>query len=153
MALPSLQESAATLDRLAPGMLWVVMGSVLVLALAGLGVLAMRRASAAARHEVWLLASASVLLLPILATTLPSWHVLPRLTTTDAPRADETLVEFVPQAGFLLPPSHVMSSALPSAIPTPGPTLTTQDEKTGIDATSDSPRPTSSTEAVTLWSR
>src|SRR5688572_4618958 len=149
MALPSLPEFAATLNRLASGMLWIAAGSVLLLALAGLVTLAMRRASAAARHEVWLLAFASVLLLPILAATLPSWHILPRLTATNPVRADETLVEFVPQAGFLPAPSLEMSSAQPPAVPTPDPTLTTHLEKTGINATSNSPSPTLPSEALT----
>ena len=37
----------------------------------------MRRASAAARHEVWVLGFAGVLLLPVLSAALPGWHVLP----------------------------------------------------------------------------
>src|SRR3954468_5690301 len=78
MALPSLQECAAVIDRLAPAALSAASGSVLVLGLTGLAALAMRRASAAARHEVWLLGFAGVLLLPVLSATLPGWHVLPR---------------------------------------------------------------------------
>src|SRR3954468_5279509 len=78
MALPSLQECAAVIDRLAPAAMSAASGSVLVLGLAGLAVLAMRRASAAARHEVWVLGFAGVLLLPVLSAALPGWHVLPR---------------------------------------------------------------------------
>ena len=51
--------------------------SVLILALAGLIVFCMRRASAAARHLVWSLAILSLLLLPVLSVVLPRWHVLP----------------------------------------------------------------------------
>ena len=51
--------------------------SVLILALAGLAVFCLRRASAAVRHLVWLLAVASLLLLPVLSCLLPGWQVLP----------------------------------------------------------------------------
>src|SRR4051794_41414421 len=79
MALPSLQEcAAATVDHLGPALLTAAAGSVAVLGLARLATLALRRASAAARHEVWLLGFAGALLLPVLSAALPGWHVLPR---------------------------------------------------------------------------
>src|SRR5688500_9432799 len=78
MPQPSLQECAAAFDRFAPVLLSAAGGGGVVLGLAGLAALAMRRASAAARHEVWLLGVAGVLLLPILSAALPGWHVLPR---------------------------------------------------------------------------
>mgnify|MGYP005842456723 CR=1 FL=1 len=37
----------------------------------------MRRSSAAARHLVWFLAVASLLVLPILSGVLPAWRILP----------------------------------------------------------------------------
>ncbi len=77
MTLPSLQECAAAFERLSPEMAIAASGSVLVLGLAGLVVLAMRRASGSARHEVWMLGFTGVLLLPILSAMLPGWHVLP----------------------------------------------------------------------------
>jgi beta-lactamase regulating signal transducer with metallopeptidase domain len=60
--------------------LWVLLvdsglKSVVVLGVAALACLAMRRASAAARHLVWSVGVVSVLLLPVLATVLPSWRV------------------------------------------------------------------------------
>lgn len=50
----------------------------LLLALACVVVLLMRRASAANRHQVWLLAVVSLLLLPVLSGVLPGWRVLPQ---------------------------------------------------------------------------
>src|SRR6266542_1746426 len=46
-----------------------------VLAAAGLLVLALRRASAAARHLVWCLALAAVVALPVLSAVLPGWSL------------------------------------------------------------------------------
>lgn len=82
MALPSLTECAAALDRLAPALLIAAAGSALVLALAGVATLAMRRASAAARHEVWLMGFAGALLLPFVSAAVPGWALLPRAPVT-----------------------------------------------------------------------
>jgi beta-lactamase regulating signal transducer with metallopeptidase domain len=70
-ALPLLVDSA-------------VKGAAL-LALAGLLTLVLRKASAAARHLVWLLALAALLLLPMLSAMLPGWRVLPSWTTIAPP--------------------------------------------------------------------
>ena len=51
-------------------------GTVLLL-VAGLLTLAMRRRSAAERHLVWLLALVGTLALPIFSTCLPAWRILP----------------------------------------------------------------------------
>src|SRR4051794_13643886 len=48
--------------------------STLVLAIAWLAALALRRRSAAARHIVWTAASAALLALPLLSLSLPAWH-------------------------------------------------------------------------------
>ena len=53
-----------------------VKGAVL-LAVAGVLLLAMRKASAAARQVVWLLALAALIALPLASAALPSWGVLP----------------------------------------------------------------------------
>jgi beta-lactamase regulating signal transducer with metallopeptidase domain len=50
---------------------------VAVLALACLAAGLLRRASAAARHLVWFLAMAGLLVLPVLSLALPAWRVLP----------------------------------------------------------------------------
>jgi len=48
-----------------------------LLAVAAAATLALRRASSALRHFVWLLAILGVLLLPVLSVTLPQWGLLP----------------------------------------------------------------------------
>ena len=55
-----------------------------ILALAGLAVLALRRSSAAVRHMVWFLAVVSVFALPVLSAVLPGWQVLPHWPTVRA---------------------------------------------------------------------
>jgi len=47
----------------------------LVLALAGVATVLLRRASAATRHLVWCLALCSVLILPVCTVTLPAWRL------------------------------------------------------------------------------
>ena len=79
MGLPFVQECAAALDRHAPELLVWAAGSALVLGLAGVAALCMRRGSSSVRHEVWLMGFVGVLALPVLSAALPGWHVLPRL--------------------------------------------------------------------------
>ena len=59
-------------------------GMVLLLA-AGVLVLVMRKASAAARQMVWLLALAALLTLPLVSAALPSWQVLPGWARIEMP--------------------------------------------------------------------
>jgi beta-lactamase regulating signal transducer with metallopeptidase domain len=77
MALPSPQMFAAAIEHLGPHALVTAGGGAIILALAGAATLAMRHASAAARHQVWLLGFIGVLVLPLLSATLPAWRVLP----------------------------------------------------------------------------
>ena len=61
-----------------------VKGAVL-LAAAGLLALAMRKASAASRQLIWLLALAALLVLPLTSLALPGWQVLPGWAKLEAP--------------------------------------------------------------------
>ena len=71
------------LSAIAPPVLGVLVDAAIkgtaILLLTVVAALAMRRASAAARHWVWFLGVASLLLLPILSAALPGWYVLPAL--------------------------------------------------------------------------
>ena len=58
-----------------------------VLGVAGMMVLFMRRASAAARHMVWTLGLVSLMLLPVLSAALPAWQVLPSWLSWNQPAA------------------------------------------------------------------
>lgn len=81
LALPS----PAGAPWLAPA-LWMVARGTVLLVLAGLAVLALRRGSAAARHLAWGLALAGMLALPALTLAAPRWE-LPwvRVVSVDAP--------------------------------------------------------------------
>ncbi|HUF60522.1 MAG TPA: M56 family metallopeptidase [Verrucomicrobiales bacterium] len=54
-----------------------------LLVLAAVCALVMRRASAAARHLVWLAAVLALLLAPVLSVVLPGWRVLPEWTAVE----------------------------------------------------------------------
>ena len=60
-----------------PILLDAAIKGMIVLGLAALASLSMRRASASARHLVWFLVLVSLPALPILSATLPDWGVLP----------------------------------------------------------------------------
>ena len=66
---------------------WTLKASIILLVAFGVTRL-MRRASAAARHLVWTLALAGVLVLPLLGAVLPAWRVqaLPEVATASAVR-------------------------------------------------------------------
>ena len=87
-----------------------------VLCIAVLLTLAMRRASADMRHLVWFLAAVSLLALPVLSALLPAWHILPAWTAPPplrdvvpaAPRpADgQTAFQRIPETRRLLFPRN-----------------------------------------------
>lgn len=61
-----------------------IKGSVL-LALAAVVALLLRRDSAATRHLVWMMAIVALLIVPILSATLPQWRVLPTWMSSQRP--------------------------------------------------------------------
>src|SRR3954447_18065822 len=136
MALPSLQECVAAFDHAAPALLGAAAGSVMLLGVARLAALAMRRASAAARHAVWLLGFVCILLLPVLSAALPGWHVLP-------PRAAIGLAPPRPADSEAVAASPIPASALPkvqpSAAPPPQPTDPISNKETIMNTTSELP--------------
>ena len=68
---------------------------VVLLALAGLAALAMRRSSAAARHLVWSLALMGLLLLPVTSLVMPKWQLplLPKAAARVEPTTQAPAVE------------------------------------------------------------
>jgi beta-lactamase regulating signal transducer with metallopeptidase domain len=92
----------------------------LIVLVAGVVTFAMRTASAAARHAVWAMALGSVLVLPMLATLLPTWDLglipTPAHWTASGQRATEPRVILVgvPRASELRPGS-IRVPRLPSA--------------------------------------
>jgi beta-lactamase regulating signal transducer with metallopeptidase domain len=77
MILPTLTECAAAIDRHWPAIIYLAARSAIVMGVAGAVVLAMRRASASARHWVWLMGFIGLLILPALSAVIPAWRVLP----------------------------------------------------------------------------
>ena len=78
MLASSLCERLSAIGpTLLPVLLDAAIKGLVILSLTALAVLAMRRASAAARHWVWFLGTVSLLILPILSAALPGWHILP----------------------------------------------------------------------------
>jgi beta-lactamase regulating signal transducer with metallopeptidase domain len=67
-------------------------GAVL-LAMAGLIVMTMRKASAASRQLVWLLTLGATLVLPVASAMLPQWQVLPAWARLDLPTAPAAVVD------------------------------------------------------------
>jgi len=101
-------------------------GAVL-LVVAGVLVLAMRKASAAARQVVWLLALAALMLLPMASAALPSWGILPgwvkiELAEPAEPGATD-LAEFVVDVASP-PPVDPIPEAAPADTRAVAPNLT-----------------------------
>lgn len=95
-----------------PVLLDVAAKGMVLLAIAGVLVLAMRKASAAARQVVWLLALAALLALPLVSAALPSWRVLPGWVKFEMP------VESAEPASP--PPTDSSAAELGQADPLPG---------------------------------
>lgn len=78
--------------------------SVVVVVVAGAICLVLRRASAAARHLVWLLAVLGLLSLPLLAAVTPGWRLPSRVAAVSAPTS---------APAFLQPPPTTAASPSP----------------------------------------
>ncbi len=78
---------------------------------------ALRRAPAAARHRVWSLALAALLVLPALTTTLPNWRVdwLPRLDAVASPQAAPAATPAAGPATDAVPPDKTLAIETPPA--------------------------------------
>lgn len=108
-----------------PILLDAALKGAVILALAGIATLLMRRASAAARHFVWSVAVAGLLLLPALSIVLPGWGVLPQwagLTSGTAalsasPAVLETRADPVATYAPFSPAGPVAESVVPSPDP------------------------------------
>lgn len=91
-----------------------------VLAAAGLATLALRRASAAARHLVWTLAFAGLLALPVLGVAVPRWQI-PILPAREAlPLIPAASAEPVREAAAVAAAQPISPAALETA-PAPRP--------------------------------
>ena len=88
-----------------------VKGGVILL-LAVSAALVLRRASAATRHAVWLLALASLLVLPVLSAALPTWRVLPHWADVSPPAA-------AAEIDAVAPAPDPVERAVPAAAPMP----------------------------------
>ena len=100
---------AALLGPAGPLLIDSTLKGVALLVLAGIAAVALRNASAAARHLVWLFAVGALLMLPMLSALLPNWRVLPSWTAMTVPAR----LAFTTEARFLTPSHHLPVAATP----------------------------------------
>src|SRR5688572_26647916 len=89
-----------------------------LLLLAGFSALALWRASASARHLVWLVAVVALLIVPLLSVALPQWRVLPQWAVVEV--AGDGRNETNGSYGTDAPPSQLTNRATlsqPPALP------------------------------------
>ncbi len=98
--------------------------SLLLLAVAGLALLCLRRASAAGRHLALLLTLACLLLLPLLSSTLPGWHIRWPRTAAVLPPVPQM---GTPAPGTPLPPALPLGTQAASPADVPASALTAPD--------------------------
>ena len=93
-----------------------------LLTLAGLLALALRRASAAARHLVWLIALAALLMLPMMSAMLPGWRVLPAWTSIAPSDSSPPSIAMDSSPAELQPPLYDrLNASSPDFVGTVGP--------------------------------
>jgi HEAT repeat protein/beta-lactamase regulating signal transducer with metallopeptidase domain len=114
--------------------------STLLLSAAAIASIALRRGSAAARHMVWTLALAGVLVLPVLSLALPRWQFsivtltaeMPAPSVVPAPAslpspATPAAIGVTPPAPLMRTPSRAASSVSPAASSvSPAPSIASQ---------------------------
>jgi beta-lactamase regulating signal transducer with metallopeptidase domain/uncharacterized GH25 family protein len=117
MSIHLLCEHLCAIGKLVvPALLETGAKGVVILLLTCLAALALRRASAAARHLVWFLGTLCLLVLPLLTALLPGLHVLPRWSTTqDRPPEPASAVNLPTAPRAEMPPSD--TQLLPNYIP------------------------------------
>ena len=116
-------------------LLTLLVKSLLVFALAGAALFALRRASASARHLICLLTLASLLALPLFSLTLPGWQVA-GLSTTDRISLPQEEAPPAPNNGgagithaeatsvpAVAPTTHFASATYSASAPPPAPPL------------------------------
>ena len=115
--LGSLQQLA---HAWLPVLLDAAVKGMVLLAVAGLAVAAMRKTSAAARQLVWVLALAALPALPLASRALPAWRVLPGWATlqTASPQPGTVAnVSALPVDSTAGPQENADPGESPSAIP------------------------------------
>jgi beta-lactamase regulating signal transducer with metallopeptidase domain len=121
MSAQSLWEhlsSAAV--QLVPVLLDTAIKGAAILLLAAMATLAMRRASAAARHWVWFLASSSLLALPSLSAMVPGWYVLPGWQShevRETPQVQALPVQTPVESAPIAQPQELQRDVVPSDRP------------------------------------
>ncbi len=96
----TLAEYIEAFNQYSPAILFasfdVAIKVTVVLALAWVVTYAMRRASASARHWIWMTAGVSLAIIPIVAMSLPAWRVLPSWTKIEAPAERQPSIPTAP---------------------------------------------------------
>src|SRR5205814_8961487 len=95
---------------------WVIadagVKAALLLAFAGLACLALRRASAAVRHQVWSLAFCGAVLLPVVSSIIPQWRV-PVLPAPQTVSAETTIPPAKPEETTAVAATHTIDETAP----------------------------------------
>jgi len=107
VALPTLSRAVLAV------LLDLTLKGVLILVLAGALTALLKQASAATRHLIWCLALCSVLLLPVLTLTLPSWHLS---VLSEVPYLQEAIAP-LDHARTLPAPAEVSAEVAQVAVP------------------------------------
>jgi HEAT repeat protein/beta-lactamase regulating signal transducer with metallopeptidase domain len=120
----SIPETLASMTSFLPFAMGIALKATLLLALAALASLALRRASAALRHLVWGLALGGVVALPIMAAVIPTLPLLPAASPVMTERSTD------------VGPGESLSEAVPTNdAPAPAPTTAETDSRWRPDAT------------------